>query len=66
MAIPTRRASARLSGGSANGDLAFETLDFTRKKRNSANGTVLVAEGVVDKPDVGEGTRKRQRTGDVR
>ena len=70
MAIPTRRASARLSGGSTNGEeqgsLAYEALDnLTRKKRTSANGTNAAADGPADKPNEEEGTRKRQKT-DVR
>lgn len=70
MAIPTRRASARLSGGSVNDDqdtpLAVELLDnITRKKRNSANGTVMAGGSASEQPDGTDGTRKRQRTADV-
>jgi hypothetical protein len=71
MAIPTRRTSARLSGGSVNDDqgtpLAVELLgSITRKKRNSANGTILGNDAAVsEKQDVIDGTRKRQRTADV-
>lgn len=71
MAIPTRRTSARLSGGSVNDDqgtpLAVELLgNITRKKRNSANGTILGNDAAVsEKQDANDGTRKRQRTADV-
>ena len=67
MAIPKRRASARLSGGSTNGEqqdsLVYEALDsLTRKKRNSANGANASVDGPTDKPNAEEGTRKRQKT----
>ena len=46
--------------------LGIEMLDsMTRKKRTSANGTTIGSEDVPEKQDMVDGTRKRQRTGDV-